>query len=246
MYGFVYLLGFLTAVFAGVRRFPCYENTFLYTLYISVYAALGAVIGGRLGYVLFYEPGYYLGALSEIPLLYRGGMSFHGGALGLLLAVYLADPRGFTVNGDRLAVLSCFILPLGRIANFLNGELWGTPTDLPWGVIFEAAGDGIPRHPVQLYEAVLEGPVLLMLLLLSRRLLKLSGEAGGAMALFGIWYGILRFLAEFFREPDRVAGYLFSGITRGQALCAALALLGLLFLAVLLWRRRRGSAPRSP
>ena len=241
MYGFVYLLGFLTAAFAGTRRFPCCENTFLYTLYIAVAAALGAVIGGRLGYVIFYEPGYYLGALSEIPLLYRGGMSFHGGAAGLLLAVYLADPRGFTVNADRLAVLSCFILPLGRIANFLNGELWGTPTDLPWGVIFEAAGDGLPRHPVQLYEAVLEGPVLLLLILSGSRFFRLSGRAGCLAALFGIWYGILRFLAELFREPDRVTGYLFSGITRGQGLCAVLSLAGAVFLAVLL--RHPGDRP---
>ena len=188
-------------------------------------AALGAIIGGRLGYALFYEPGYYLEHPAEIPLLYLGGMSFHGGLLGLLLAVLLADIRGFWTNLDRMAFLACLILPLGRIANFLNGELWGTPCDYPWCVIFEAAGDGLPRHPVQLYEAALEGPVLLVLILAFRHFLKERGRAPGVMAaLFGIGYALLRFLAEFLREPDLVTGYLWRGFTRGQGLCAVMLL----------------------
>ena len=239
MYGLVYLLGFLAAAFLGRKRFPPYENTALYTLYIAVLAALGAIIGGRLGYAVFYEPDYYLDHPAEIPLLYLGGMSFHGGLLGLILAVLLADIRGFWTNLDRMAFLACFILPLGRIANFLNGELWGTPCPYPWCVIFEAAGDGLPRHPAQLYEAMLEGPVLLAVILISRHFLKERGRVPGVTAaVFGIGYALLRFLGEFFREPDPVTGYLWRGFTRGQGLCAIMFLAGLALLFMRLRARR--------
>ena len=245
MYGLVYLLGFLAAAFLGRKRFPCYENTPLYTLYIAVLAALGAIIGGRLGYALFYEPGHYLDNPAEIPLLYLGGMSFHGGLLGLLFAVLLADIRGFWTNLDRMAFLACLILPLGRIANFLNGELWGTPCAYSWCVIFEAAGDGLPRHPVQLYEAVLEGPALLVLILAFRHFLKEWARVPGVTAaLFGIGYALLRFGAEFFREPDPVTGYLWRGFTRGQGLCAIMLLAGFAMLLLRL-RARRDSIPEA-
>lgn len=226
MYSLVYLLGFIFAVTVRTEKFSYHEHSFSYALYISTYAALGAIMGGRLGYVLFYEPSYYLNHLLEIIQLYRGGMSFYGGLLGLFMAVYLADPKGSWRNLDHFAVLACFVLPLGRIANFLNGELWGTPTDLPWGVIFAGADNQI-RHPVQLYEAVLEGPVLLLTILIIRHMVKKAGLfsdlCGLTSLIFAYFYGIFRFCAEFFREPDRVVGYVFLNYSLGHILSALLS-----------------------
>ncbi len=225
MYGLVYVAGWLAAVFLRFRRFDYFVPSFSYALYIATFAALGAIMGGRVGYVLFYEPAYYAQHMTEIPLLYLGGMSFFGGALGLVLVLCAVHPRGFWSNLDHLCLLACLILPLGRLANFLNGELWGTVTDLPWGVIFEGAGS-LPRHPVQLYEAVLEGPLLLTAVLAVRRIMGTGNGAKPGMVslLFGFFYALFRFAAEFFREPDRVTGYVWLIFTPGHVLSLLLML----------------------
>lgn len=240
MYGLVYVAGWLAAVLLRFRRFDFYHPSFFYALHIATFAALGAILGGRFGYVLFYEPSHYVAHPEEIYRLYLGGMSFFGGATGLVLALGAVHPRGFWTNLDHLCLLACLILPLGRIANFLNGELWGTVTDLPWGVIFEGA-DSQPRHPVQLYEAVLEGPLLLAVVVTARRILgscrpEIWNRPGTVSLLFGFFYALFRFAVEFVREPDRVTGYAWLLFTPGHVLSlilmVAVALLFLLFFIV--------------
>ncbi len=227
MYSLVYILGFILAAAVRTEKFSYYERSFSYALYVSTYAAIGAIAGGRLGYVLCYEPAYYFSHLSEIIQLYRGGMSFYGGFLGLVLAVYFVDRKGFWHNLDHIAVLACIVLPLGRLANFWNGELWGTPTDVSWGMIF-AGADNQTRHPVQLYEAVLEGPLLYLVITAGRfflgRLERFTDLSGATAVLFAYFYGIFRFSAEFFREPDRVVGYVFLNFTLGHVLSAVLSI----------------------
>ncbi|MBQ8707530.1 MAG: prolipoprotein diacylglyceryl transferase [Succinivibrionaceae bacterium] len=242
MYSLVYVFGFFLAVFFRFKSFTYHEHSFSYALYISTYAAVGAISGGRLGYVLFYEPLYYLEHPEEIICLYCGGMSFFGGALGLILLVVLCDRKGFARNLEHFCILACLVLPLGRIANFFNGELWGTPTDLPWGVVFAGADSQI-RHPVQLYEALLEGPVLLGAVICSRRFLThLLGKmvpVGTVTMLFGFYYGLFRFAAEFVREPDRVVGYVFMNFSMGHILAFLLSTTSLLLLAARLARFSR-------
>jgi phosphatidylglycerol:prolipoprotein diacylglycerol transferase len=226
MYSLVYILGFILAATVHTEKFSYYERSFSYALYVSTYAAIGAIAGGRLGYVLCYEPVYYFNHLSEIVQLYRGGMSFYGGLFGLVLAVYFVDREGFWHNLDHIAILACIVLPFGRLANFWNGELWGTPTDVSWGMIFAGADNQI-RHPVQLYEAVLEGPLLYLAVSAIRfylgRTERFSDLTGLTATLFAYFYGIFRFSAEFFREPDRVVGYVFINFTLGHLLSAILS-----------------------
>ena len=213
---------------------------------ILMWATLGVVLGGRLGYVLFYKPGYYIGHLDEVLSLWRGGMSFHGGMLGVILAAILfARSRKLNIFsvGDLAALAAPIGLFFGRIANFINGELWGRASDVSWAIIFpDPRAGNIPRHPSQLYEAALEGIVLFTLLLLAMRFLdslKRPGEIGG---LFLIGYGIARITAEFFREPDAHLGFLFAGATMGQLLSLPMIAVG----AWLVWRaRRKAAAPAS-
>jgi phosphatidylglycerol---prolipoprotein diacylglyceryl transferase len=197
------------------------------------YGALGVVLGGRLGYVLFYKPAYYLSHLSEIPAVWQGGMSFHGGFLGVCLAVIL-----FCRNkGLKLASVADFVAPLaplglaaGRLANFINGELWGRATNVPWAMVFPQAGDQVPRHPSQLYQFAGEGLVLLALLWwYSSRPRKEWAVTG----MFLLGYGVLRSLAEFAREPDSFLGVFLGGVTMGQILSIPMVLLG----AWLIWRK---------
>ena len=169
-----------------------------------LWVTLGIIVGGRLGYVLFYNPGYFASHPAEILQLWNGGMSFHGGFLGCVAAAVLfARSRGipFLSLGD----VSCAVAPiglfLGRLANFVNGELWGRVTDVPWAMIFPNAGT-MPRHPSQLYEAGLEGPALLIVLALFVRAGALK-RAGIVTGVFAIGYGMARFFCEFFREPGR-------------------------------------------
>lgn len=216
-YGGVYLLGFVLYLLMPSQVFP-----FSLKVNYSLFAANGAIIGGRLGYVLFYEPVYYLNNPFEIIELWKGGMSFHGGVLGLvagcLLCTYLTkNSRELFFRAlDRACLIALVIIPLGRCCNYLNGELWGRITQLPWGVVFEGA-DTNPRHPVQLYEAFFEGPVLGLLLyfLYQRKLLK------GPLTIscyYLLGYSLFRFFTEFFREADSMVGY-FHGFTLGQILC---------------------------
>jgi len=186
------------------------------------WATLGVVLGGRLGYVLFYQPAHYLqdplGALA----VWQGGMSFHGGVLGVVVALVIycrkhAIPLlGFA---DRLAVVVPIGLGLGRIANFINGELWGrqAPDWLPWATIFPAAGPE-PRHPSQLYQASMEGALLLLVLTITCRNEAIRARYGTLTGIFLIGYGLARIVGELFRQPDAFLGFLFAGATMGQLL----------------------------
>jgi phosphatidylglycerol:prolipoprotein diacylglycerol transferase len=204
-----------------------------------IWVAVGVVLGGRLGYVLFYDFASYAADPAQILAVWRGGMSFHGGLLGAITALALfARRKGY----DPLSVfdIAAAVVPIGlffgRIANFINGELWGRPApDLPWAMVFPDGGP-VPRHPSQLYQAMLEGPVLFIVLAwaLSRFGLRQPGLIAGV---FGIGYAIARIVSEIFRQPDPQLGFLFGGVTMGM-------LLSLPMLAAGLWlalRARRGS-----
>ena len=200
------------------------------------WATLGIIFGGRLGYVLFYKPGFYLANPQEILMVWRGGMSFHGGLLGVAVAeIAFARRRGIPLLAltDIIAAAAPIGLFLGRIANFVNGELFGRPSDVPWAMVFPRGGP-LPRHPSQLYEAGLEGLVLFVALYILVRLgaLERSGTLTGA---FLIGYALARMTAELFREPDTHLGFLAGGVTMGQALSLPLLLAG---LALVIWARR--------
>ena len=181
---------------------------------------LGVVAGGRIGYCVFYQPGYYLQHPLEVFAVWQGGMSFHGGLIGVLLAmVWYARSRGrpFLQVMDFVAPCVPTGLAAGRAGNFLNGELWGRVADpsLPWGMVFRGAGD-LPRHPSQVYQFLMEGVLLFVLLWLYARKPRATGRVS-AVFLFG--YGVFRFIAEFFREPDAHLGLLTLGMSMGQWLC---------------------------
>lgn len=226
---------------------------------LLTWIVLGVVLGGRLGFVLFYEPAYYLANPAQIPVVWRGGMSFHGGLLGVFLASWWFSRRhGIRLLrlADALAVATPVGLGLGRIANFINAELWGRPTDAPWGVIFpgEAAQNcpGVTglcaRHPSQLYEAGLEGVVLALVLFW---LVRAGGlrRPGLALGVFLTGYSLSRFVVEFFRQadaqfitPDNPLGHVLGGpvwgITMGQLLSLPMLAVGLGFLIAALLRPR--------
>lgn len=200
--------------------------------------ALGVVIGGRLGYVLFYKPGYYLQHPLEILAVWQGGMSFHGGLLGVIVAcAWLAWRRRapFLAVMDFVAPLVPLGLAAGRMGNFINGELWGRASGLPWAMVFPQAGDGIARHPSQLYQFAGEGLLLFAWMWWYSSAPRARGAVSG---LFLIGYGVLRFAAEFAREPDAFLGYLSFGLTMGQILCVPMVLLGV-------WLMIRPSPPTT-
>ena len=213
---------------------------------LIVWVALGVVLGGRIGYVLFYNFRSYLDDPAEILAVWRGGMSFHGGFLGAILAILLFA-RSHGLNGLTMLDLAAVVTPIGlffgRIANFINGELWGRPApDFPYVVVFPHAGP-VPRHPSQLYEALGEGLILLVVMALAARRFgfRRPGLIGG---IFVLGYAVARIACEFFREPDPQLGFLFGasvdglggGITMGMVLSLPMALVG----AVLIWLAARG------
>lgn len=194
------------------------------------WAVLGVVLGGRLGYVLFYQPGHYLSQPMEIFSVWKGGMSFHGGALGVIVALWLfafKNKLSFLKIGDLICTAVPIGLLLGRIANFINGELWGreAPEDLPWAVIFPTGGPN-PRHPSQLYEAALEGAVLFLLMALLWRSERLRNKPGFLAGAFLTGYGLARAVCESFRQPDAFLGFLLAGATMGQLLSLPMILAG--------------------
>jgi phosphatidylglycerol:prolipoprotein diacylglycerol transferase len=193
------------------------------------YGVLGVVIGGRLGYVLFYKPGFYAANPLEIFAVWKGGMAFHGGLLGVMCAVALFAhhrQRHFLEITDLIAPCVPTGLALGRLGNFINGELWGreAPPNLPWGMVFPQSGSDIPRHPSQLYQFALEGLLLFVILWLVARKPRRLGQVSGA---FLIGYGMLRFVAEYFREPDSFLGLLALNMSMGQWLCVPMVLAGI-------------------
>ncbi len=231
-YGIAYVLGFICAAFIIVRtarRWRVRMNVdALLTIMLCV--IVGVILGGRLGYELFYTNGSFLTQPLEIFAFNHGGMSFHGGLIGALLAgIVAAKLTGIPYL--TLADLGCIAAPIGlffgRLANFINGELWGAPTDAPWGVVFGGAAGTMPRHPSQIYEALLEG-VLLFILLYSLSRKTPPRSRGTFLGLFLIVYGSFRFLIEFVREPDVQLGYLWGGwLTMGQLLSVPLVLVGI-------------------
>lgn len=245
-YGIAYLVAFLAAGFTArtlARRWGLgLTDDDLST--VLIYAIAGVIIGGRLGYVLFYGLEYYVKHPGQIVAMWDGGMSFHGGLIGILTAGVLATRHlrmPLLTLYDIGAVGAPVGFGLGRIANFVNGELWGRPTDAPWGVVFPAA-DELARHPSQLYEAFLEGAVLFAsMVLLARRLPpRPRGELVGWMLAL---YGCARIGAEFFREPDVQIGFLLGGVTMGQLLSLPMVICG---LWLVVRARRLGLAQQGP
>ena len=230
-YGVAYVLGFLCAALVLWRtakrwRIRIDADAVLTIMFCVI---VGIIVGGRAGYVIFYGDGYYLENPLEIFAFNKGGMSFHGGLIGALLAGIVAAKLTH-IPYLTLADLGCIGAPIGlffgRCANFINGELWGAVTDLPWGVVFGGSAGTAPRHPSQLYEAFLEGVVLFIVLYALSR--KLPPRARGThFGVFLVLYGIFRFVIEFVRQPDAQLGYLWGGwLTMGQVLSVPLVIVG--------------------
>lgn len=231
-YGLMYLIGFACAWFIGMHRgrqpwSPVKSNQVEDLVF---YAALGVVIGGRIGYVFFYNFGQFLDDPLWLFRVWEGGMSFHGGAIGVLVAMALFARRlgqSFLRVMDFVVVLAPAGLLCGRIGNFIGQELWGRETTSPLGMIFPKDPDALIRHPSQLYEAVLEGLVLFVVLFWFSRRQRPAGSVG---ALFLMGYGVFRFGVEFFREPDAHIQFdLFGWMTRGQILTTPMMIVGLIF-----------------
>lgn len=238
-YGLMYLLAFLTS-YAVIRYVSRKREPFLSPDEVGdlvFYVAVGIVLGGRLGYVIFYNLPVYLAHPLKILAVWEGGMSFHGGLLGGIVGGYLFS-RKKGIDPLLLADTAFLPAPLGlmygRIGNFINGELYGRVTDLPWGMVFPAGGE-VPRHPSQLYEAVLEGPLLFLLLLVVHRSTRY--RRGLIWAFIG-GYGVARFLVEFVREPDAQLGFVVGWLSMGQILSLPMIAIGVT-LFVLQVRRNR-------
>ncbi|MGD2137377.1 MAG: prolipoprotein diacylglyceryl transferase [Gammaproteobacteria bacterium] len=240
-YGLMYLIGFVGGWWLGRIRAgrPGTEWRKEEISDLLFYIALGVVLGGRVGYTLFYNLPGFLDDPLVLFRIWQGGMSFHGGLLGVLFAMWLYGRhtgRTFFTVTDFIAPFVTIGLGAGRIGNFINGELWGRPTDLPWGMVFPFV-DAQPRHPSMLYEALLEGPVLLLVLWVYSRKPRPTMAVSG---LFLLCYGLFRFAVEFVRVPDAHIGYLaFGWLTMGQLLSLPMILCGIAFM-VYAYRRTDG------
>jgi phosphatidylglycerol:prolipoprotein diacylglycerol transferase len=232
-YGLTYLVGFAMFLGLAARRVKMPQFATLGWTRRDIedllfYAVLGVVIGGRLGYVVFYKPGEYLAHPAQIFMVWKGGMAFHGGLLGVIVAMVLfarSRKQRFLDVMDLIAPCCAPGFAAVRVGNFINGELWGRAADasLPWAMAFPQSGTMIPRHPSQLYQALLEGLTLFVLSWLYARKQRARGQVAAAFV-FG--YGVFRFTAEYFREPDAFLGYLALGMSMGQWLCVPMIVLG--------------------
>jgi phosphatidylglycerol:prolipoprotein diacylglycerol transferase len=242
-YGLMYLIGFGLVWLLGRWRIRQGKTDLSMRDLedLIFYCVLGVVIGGRLGYVLFYKPGDYLANPLEIFFLWQGGMSFHGGLIGVIAVLLLfARKRGKSLYeiGDFIAPMIPLGLAAGRLGNFINGELWGRPTTAPWGMVFPQSGDGLARHPSQLYEMGLEGFVLFALVWWFASKPRPSGQVS---AVFLMGYGVFRFLVEFTREPDNYLGLLAGGLSMGQLLSLPMILAGAIIFALSAKKSNPGS-----
>jgi phosphatidylglycerol:prolipoprotein diacylglycerol transferase len=237
-YGLMYLVAFVQVILLGrwcIAHRPWSRWDLKMLDDALFYGVLGTILGGRLGYVLFYKPAEYLANPLDILKVWEGGMSFHGGFLGVIVAMALFARR----HRLRWLAVTDFIAPLvplglaaGRLGNFINGELWGRATQVPWGMVFPQAADGVARHPSQLYQFAGEGLLLFALLWLYS---SKPRPLGAVSAVFLIGYGAFRFLAEFTREPDAFLGLLGLGLSMGQWLSLPMIVAGVLMLR---WARR--------
>jgi phosphatidylglycerol:prolipoprotein diacylglycerol transferase len=245
-YGLMYLIAFVQIVLLGrwaMKHRPWTGWDAKMIDDVLFYGVIGVIVGGRLGYVLFYKPAEYLANPVDIFKVWEGGMSFHGGFLGVIVALALFS----RVHRLRWLAVTDFIAPLvplglaaGRLGNFINGELWGRATDLPWGMVFPQAHDGgVIRHPSQLYQLAGEGLLLFVILWLYSRKPRPVGAISGV---FLVGYGSLRFLAEFAREPDDFLGLLGLGLSMGQWLSLPMVAAG---VGVLVWAQRKPVASRA-
>ncbi len=239
-YALAYVAGFVLGRFECMRLArtnPAGPSPELYDAFLT-WAVVGVLLGGRLAYILFYNLPNYAAHPIEALEIWHGGMSFHGGMAGVILAALLFTRRhkisffGFT---DLLACVTPIGLGLGRLANFVNGELYGRVTSLPWGIIFPRGGP-LPRHPSQIYESVAEGLILLLLMAVLVRTPAMRARTGLLSGLFLVLYGLFRFALEFFREPDAQLGFLFAGATMGQVLCVPMMIAGGVIVA---WAGRK-------
>ncbi len=240
-YGLMYVLGFTASYFLVLKQIrdfsykalePCFEN-------LNLVLILSVVVGGRLGYVLFYNFSYYLQNPLEIPATWTGGMSFHGACIGCIIGGYLYTKKN-KLNFWKCADLYVATIPiglgLGRLGNFINGELFGRVSSVPWAMIFPGGGPQ-PRHPSQLYEMLLEGVLLFSILWLCRKKPWQQHRGwphGSILCLFLIGYGTIRIFVEMFREPDLHIGFILGFVTRGQILSGVMILGG-----VILWKLRQ-------
>lgn len=237
-YGLMYLIGFLGAWWLGVYRAKRPDSAWQAQEIADLlfYGALGVILGGRIGYVLFYNFSYYLNHPIEVFYIWTGGMSFHGGLLGVIVAMWLyarRTHRSFFTVADFVALLTPLGLGAGRLGNFINHELWGNVTTVPWAMVFPNAGP-LPRHPSQLYEFFLEGIALFIILWVYARKPRPSAAVSG---LFLLSYGSFRFLVEFVRQPDSQLGYLaFDWVTMGQVLSLPMIIIG---ISMLIWAHKR-------
>ena len=242
-YGLMYVIGFISSYLLVVYQLGKKKTRVTKEEMddLFFYLILGLVVGARLGYVLFYNLGFYLQHPSEALEVWHGGMSFHGGLIGAFIAGYIIIKRKH-LNLFEIADLvipTCPIgLAFGRLGNFINGELFGKPSDVPWAMVFPQGGP-LPRHPSQLYEALLEGVAMFVILWLYKDRKKREGDV---FALFLILYGCFRIFCEIFREPDVQVGYIFGILSMGQILSLVMIAIGLFLKLAYLPRRTGGRA----
>ncbi len=232
-----YALSYIAGIFLGLgylgylnRKSPVFTAKALDDL--LVYAVVGILLGGRIGYVLFYNLSYYLQHPLEALMVWHGGMSFHGGLIGLASALYLLCRKQnipFIQAADLIACVAPIGLMLGRIANFINGELYGRVTDVPWGMVFPSGGS-LPRHPSQLYESALEGLLLFIVLACLVLFTRAREKEGLLLGIFLLGYAAARSIVENFREPDEQLGFLIGSLTMGQLLSMPMVVLGGVFV----------------